>query len=171
MAGNEVTKEAPLDEQMWHDPHSLYSEFGGGVHSNIILYYFAKSPFFDATSNNQIVFSQCIYTEPHVLGTREAFEDRLRSMSGLEFMVVEAPEVLAGPGIGSGVWVIRKQIRKKRIGQEDELTPLASYIVVDPCIYVAPTVASLISMRMVSSGTIPSVALDLIIRSQLWCQV
>ncbi|KAG9242303.1 mediator of RNA polymeras-like protein II transcription subunit 6 [Calycina marina] len=144
-----VTKETPLDEQTWFDPVALQYEFQGGVHSNIVLYYFAKSPFFDHTSNNQIVFTQCMYTEPHVLGTRQAFEERLKSMSGLEFMVVQAPpQESNGVGAGNGVWTIRKQMRMKRHGQEDEITPIASYIVSDPYIFVAPTIASVMSMRM-----------------------
>ena len=140
-------KEAPLDEIQWWSLADL--EKYQGIHSNTVLYYFSDSPFFDRTSNNAIIWQQCNITEPEVISTRENFTARLMSMSGLEFVVVQEPEI-TGPGAGTGVWVIRKQTRRKRPGQEDEIIPHASYYVVDPYIYMAPTVAAVLSSRMVS---------------------
>jgi len=139
-------RDSPLDEMQWWSLTDLQKY--QGVHSNTVLYYFADSPFFDRTSNNAIVWQQCTITEPEVIGTRENFTARLMSMSGLEFLVVQEPEI-TGPGAGTGVWVIRKQTRRKRPGQEDEIIPHASYYVVDPYIYMAPTIAAVMSSRMV----------------------
>lgn len=77
--------------------------------------------------------------------TREAFEGRLRSMQGLEFMVVQDPSENDTKQEHSGVWVIRKQDRRK-----DGVTPISSYFVVGENVYMAPTVASILSSRLVS---------------------
>lgn len=69
-------------------------------------------------------------------------------MSGLEFIVAQEPAEMA-PGTGTGVWVIRKQTRKKRQGEEDEIIPHASYFVVGENVYMAPRVADVLSSRMV----------------------
>lgn len=140
--------EPPLDEVQWFSEES-YLRYGG-VHLNTVLYYFSTSPFFDMTSNNAIVMKQCHHTEPAVLQTIENFTHRLKSMSGLEFLVVQQPEI-TGPGAGTGIYIIRKQTRRKRPGQEDEIIPHASYYVSDPYIYQAPTIAAVMGGRMASS--------------------
>lgn len=85
----------------------------------------------------------------NIVATRETFEERLRSMSGLEYIVSEAPEE-TGPGMGTGVWVIKKQTRKKRNGQEDELTVHALYYIIGQNIYPAPSLMDTMSSKMVS---------------------
>jgi mediator of RNA polymerase II transcription subunit 6 len=84
----------------------------------------------------------------HYIQTREAFEGRLKTMSGLEFIVGEEPAE-TGPGMGTGVWVIRKQTRRKRYDEEDEITIHASYFVVGENIYMAPTLADILASRLV----------------------
>ena len=81
----------------------------------IVLPYFAKSPFFDPTSNNAVIENQVMFNQDMIrfVATREAFEAHLKTMSGLEFMVAQEPAE-TGPGMGTGVWVIRKQTRRKR---------------------------------------------------------
>jgi hypothetical protein len=49
----------------------------------------------------------------------------------------------------SNVWVIKKQERAKRAGQEDQVTVLAFYYIVGDAIYQAPSVAKIITNRMV----------------------
>lgn len=49
----------------------------------------------------------------------------------------------------SGVWVIRKQDRKKRQGMDDEITPFSAYFVVGENIYMAPSVQNVLGSRMV----------------------
>lgn len=80
-------------------------------------------------------------------------------MSGLEYIVAYDPlqtqaknadgQFAAQP---SNVWVIRKQQRRKRPGMDDEVSVLATYFVVGENIYMAPSVASVVSSRLVSDG-------------------
>ncbi|TVY91584.1 Mediator of RNA polymerase II transcription subunit [Lachnellula willkommii] len=120
-----------------------------GIHSNSVLFYFAESPFFDKTSNNAVLFSQALYNQAMlpVIQTREAFEGRLKTMSGLEFMVAQEP---ADPVNGTGVWVIRKQTRRKKQGEEDEIALHSTYFVVGENIYMAPAVADVLGSRTLS---------------------
>jgi len=140
----------PLDEIQWRSPPILAQM--GGLHSNTILFYFAESPFFERTSNNAVITSQAMnnISMYHYIQTREAFEGRLKTMSGLEFIVGEEPAE-TGPGMGTGVWVIRKQTRKKQYQEEDEITVHASFLVVGENIYMAPTLADILASRIVSS--------------------
>ncbi|KAK1766157.1 MED6 mediator sub complex component-domain-containing protein [Phialemonium atrogriseum] len=133
----------PLDEIQWRGPAPQ------GIHSNSVLWYFSDSPFFDQTSNNAVVINQGLSNQSmqRLLETREAFEGRLKSMSGLEFVVAQEPADMA-PGTGTGVWVIRKQTRRKRAGSEDEITVHATYFVVGENIYMAPTLADVMSSRI-----------------------
>ena len=65
----------------------------GGLNSDNVLYYFAQSQFFDQMSNNAVVFNQAQRNPAmgHLLATRGAFENHLRGMSGVEFMVAGDP--------------------------------------------------------------------------------
>jgi mediator of RNA polymerase II transcription subunit 6 len=134
----------PLDEVMWSQPYPQ------GIHSNSVLWYFADSPFFDRTSNNAVLISQGMTNQAmaQFLYTREAFEGRLKSMSGLEFVVAQAPAD-SGPD-GGGVWVIAKQTRRKRLGEEDDVTVHACYHIVNGHVYMAPTLGDIFSSRIVS---------------------
>lgn len=89
----------------------------------------------------------------YLIQTREAFEGRLRTMQGLEFMVAHDPSEKGTKIENSGVWVIRKQIRKKRQGMQDEVTGISSYYVVGENVYMAPTVGSIVGSRMLSVVT------------------
>lgn len=136
----------PLDEIQWRGNPAQ------GIHSNSVLFYFAESPFFDLTSNNAVIISQGMNNQnmQELLRTRSSFEERLRSMSGLEFVVAQEPAEMAH-GTGTGVWVIRKQTRRKRPGMEDEITVHATYFVVGENIYMSSTLADIMSARIVSS--------------------
>ncbi|RDW89148.1 hypothetical protein BP6252_01180 [Coleophoma cylindrospora] len=144
-----ATQEPLLDEIQWKSYERLQEL--GAIHSNTVLFYFASSPFFDQTSNNAVLFSQAMFNQNmlHVIQTREAFEGRLQTMSGLEFIVAQEPAEMA-PGTGTGVWVIRKQTRRKRQGQEDEIVVHASYFVVGENIYMAPAASDVLAGRMLS---------------------
>lgn len=143
------TADPPLDEIQWKSsPDAAEMQ---GIHTNSVLHYFARSPFFDPTSNNAILVSQLQFNPrlQWVLANREHMEARLKTMSGLEFMVAQEPAEM-NPGSGTGVWVIRKQTRRKRNGMEDELTIHATYFVVGENIYMAPTVGDVLGNRMLS---------------------
>lgn len=86
----------------------------------------------------------------YVLGTREVFEETLRSLSGTEFVVITGPKDYGSEApIGEGQWVIRKQIRRKRAGTDDELIVLANYFVVGDNIYMAPSVNNILGTKLV----------------------
>jgi len=138
----------PLDEIQWRAPPN----FEQGIHANSVLYYFAQSPFFDKLSNNEVVFQQGLNnpTMAQYLATRELFESQLKSINGLEFVVAQEPAE-TGPGAGTGVWVINKQDRRKRQGEEDEITVLGTYFIVGENIYMAPSLADIVSSRIVRS--------------------
>lgn len=123
----------------------------------LVLFYFAESPFFDPTSNNASLAIQANYNEAfrHLVETREAFEARLKTMQGLEFTVAHDPLQAAAQSDTrfahepSNVWVIRKQNRRKRSGMDDEVTVISTFFIVGDCIYMAPSVASVVGNRIV----------------------
>lgn len=145
-----ASQDPPLDEIQWRDPQWLAQNTG--LHENTVLHYFAQSPFFDRVSKNAILTIQAQMNPNlmYLLGTRAAFEGRLKSMSGLEFIVSQEPAEKT-PGSGTGVWVIRKQTRRKRPQEDDEITIHASYFVVGENIYMAPTAADVVGSRMLST--------------------
>ncbi|PMB68803.1 Mediator of RNA polymerase II transcription subunit 6 [Beauveria bassiana] len=157
----------PLDEIQWHSPQLIHEM--GGLHSNTILFYFAQSPFFERTSNNAVIMSQAMNNMSmyHFIQTREAFEGRLKTMSGLEFIVGEEPAE-SGPGMGTGVWVIRKQTRRKRYQEADEITVHASYFVVNENIYMAPTLADILAARIMSISSAIAKALPAAEAARRW---
>lgn len=139
------TNDPPLDEIQWRSPQMLHQM--GGLHSNTILFYFAESPFFERTSNNGTIMNQAMINPNmyHLIQTREAFEGRLRLMNGLEFIVGEEPAE-TGPGMGTGVWVIRKQTRRS----QHDVAVHATYFVVGENIYMAPTLGNILASRIVN---------------------
>lgn len=142
--------EEPLDEMSFADPGWVYEH--GGIHDNSVLFYFALSPFFDQTSNNAVIASQAMFN-PNiypVIANRARFEAHLKTMAGLEFIVAQEPAE-THPGAGTGVWVINKQSRRKRHGQPDDIQVHAVYFVVGNNIYPAPSMADLLTYRMVSN--------------------
>lgn len=71
-------------------------------------------------------------------------------MGGLEFVVAQEPAETA-PGTGTGVWVIRKQLRRLRPHSPDgdDISILGTYFVVGENIYMAPAVGDVIGSRLV----------------------
>ncbi|KAI9843026.1 MAG: Mediator of RNA polymerase II transcription subunit 6 [Sclerophora amabilis] len=150
------SQESALDEIQWRS--EMLAQSMGGIHTNTILPYFSQSPFFDATSNNASLTTQATYNPSmyHLLQTRAAFEGRLRSMQGLEYMVASEPPPPTGPDGETGAWVIRKQIRRRKAGTDDgssEVEVLSTYFVVEDCIYMAPSVGNVLGTRLLSTVT------------------
>lgn len=140
-----TTKEPPLDEVQWRAP-PIAHHFQG-IHSNSVLFYFAESPFFDRQSNNGIYAHQAQFNPQMAekMLTREQFEGVLSQIpNGVEFRVAHAPADMV---TGTGVWVIVKQEKERGVG----ITPLAHYFVVGENVYQAPTLADIMSSRVVSS--------------------
>ncbi|KAJ5127578.1 hypothetical protein N7448_008357 [Penicillium atrosanguineum] len=149
-----MASQEAMEEILWRSPPHV--QMMGGV-----LFYFAESPFFDPTSNNASLAIQANYNEAfrHFVETREAFEARLKTMQGLEFIVAYDPLQAAAQSDTrfahepSNVWVIRKQNRRKRSGMDDEVSVISTYFVVSDCIYMAPSVASVVGNRILSAVT------------------
>lgn len=89
----------------------------------------------------------------YLIQTRQAFEARLRTMQGLEFMVTADPSDNGTKTIENGVWVISKQNRRKVAGAEDLITPINSYFVVGENIYMAPVISQILGSRLVRRNT------------------
>ncbi|KAL8725751.1 MAG: hypothetical protein Q9166_007151 [cf. Caloplaca sp. 2 TL-2023] len=164
-----LPQEPPLDEIQWKAP--LIAQSYGGIQTNTgkaqrpailqtvmtdpVLPYFYQSPFFDATSNNATITLQATHNPDlfYLIQTREAFEARLRTMQGLEFMVAHDPSDNGTRVDNSGVWVIRKQYRRKRPGVEDEVAAINSYYVIGENVYMAPSLGSILGARLLSTAS------------------
>ncbi|KAL8709023.1 MAG: hypothetical protein Q9225_007519 [Loekoesia sp. 1 TL-2023] len=148
-----ATQEPQLDEIQWKAPPIAQSM--GGIQTNTVLPYFYQSPFFDATSNNATITTQATHNPAlfYLIQTREAFGARLRTMQGLEFMVAHDPSENGTKVENSGIWVIRKQNRRKRPGAEDEIIPISSYYVVGENIYMASSLGSILGARLLTTVT------------------
>ncbi|KAL8848327.1 MAG: hypothetical protein Q9221_006630 [Calogaya cf. arnoldii] len=144
--------EPPLDEIQWKAPPIAQSM--GGIQTNTVLPYFYNSPFFDATSNNATITTQAQHNPAqfYLIQTREAFEARLRTMQGLEFIVAHDPSENGSKPDNSGAWLIRKQHRRKRNGVEDEISAISSYYVVGENIYMAPSLSNILGARLLSTA-------------------
>ncbi|KAL9024472.1 MAG: hypothetical protein Q9196_006492 [Gyalolechia fulgens] len=145
--------DSQLDEIQWKAP--LIAQSMGGIQTNTVLPYFSGSPYFDATSNNATIMTQATHNPAlfYLIQTREAFEARLRTMQGLEFMVAHDPSENGTKVEHSGIWVIRRQIRRKRAGTEDEITPISSFYVVGENIYMASSLGSVLGARLLATVT------------------
>jgi len=106
------------------------------------------STFFDHTSNNGTLFQQMQFNPQfrEELRTPELFNRRLATMTGVEYMLTTG-------SVESGVWVIRKQLRKSpRYDdnvREDDITVLAAYYIIGENIYQAPSIGAVLQNRMV----------------------
>ena len=76
-------------------------------------------------------------------------------MQGLEFMVTYDPSENDSKPDHHGVWVIRKQNRRKRQGAQDEVTAISSYYVVGENVYMAPSVGNILGSRLVCLVVLP----------------
>lgn len=114
-----------------------------------------ESPFFDHTSKNGLLWHQAQNDQRtwDMCCNREAFEGRLKSLNGVEYVIVGEPQQLDDPAlVDTGVWVIRKQDRKKRAPREDEVTILGTYYIVGENMYQAPPVFDIVANHTVGDG-------------------
>lgn len=124
----------------------IFAEIRGAVHL-----YFVHSPFCDKMSNNWAVFTQANNNYPTIgiklLHSREAFEEAVRAIGGLEYMVVDGPP----PGTNAeSIFIIRKQYRTKgRNGVPDTVQILGTYFVVGDRIMQAPSLEDVFRNRIV----------------------
>ncbi|GAB7350284.1 hypothetical protein MBLNU459_g0925t1 [Dothideomycetes sp. NU459] len=143
----------PLDEIQFRRPEVI--QWWGGITANSIHPIIRESPFFDHTSKNGLLWDQAQNDMRtwEVCTNRDAFETRLKSMNGVEYLIVGEPQKEADPvhGPDTGIWVIRKQDRRKRAGREDEVTVLATYYLVGENMYQAPSVYDIVGNHLLAT--------------------
>jgi len=137
----------PLDETVFRSEAMLIHS--QGIHDNSILFYFAESPFFDKTSNNNIVYTQAALNQhlQHTIANRPAFEAELDKRYGQEYRVAEKPAETS-PGMGTGVWVLRRQFRALEEGRE-KTKVRETFFLCGERVYQAPSVADVLGSSLV----------------------
>ncbi|CAN6639735.1 mediator of RNA polymerase II transcription subunit 6 [Trichomonascus vanleenenianus] len=128
----------PLDEVQWRSPEWI--QFNGGLKNENVLEYFSQSPFYDRTSNNQVLKMQSQYSNDPYQQNRVDIYAQLRNMQGIEFVVYLARE--------PDLWIIRKQ---ERLSPQD-VRLITTYFVVGENIYQAPSVHSVVTSRLLSTA-------------------
>lgn len=124
----------PLDEVLWRAPEWIQMF---GLRTDNVLEYFSQSPFYDRSSNNQVLKMQSQFNEN--LHGRLDLSAELKNMQGIEFVIALAKE--------PEMWVIRKQNRLS----PHEAKQLATYFVIGENIFMAPNVYSVVSSRLLST--------------------
>jgi mediator of RNA polymerase II transcription subunit 6 len=169
MAANNTT----LDEISYARPDIIQwwvSEGGQPMDENMIHRYFCESPFFDWSTKNGLFMQQAaVNFDMHTLSrNRKAFEDALRNARGVEYMIVGEPQLVAdktqaAQGAKTGIWTIRKQDRQTAsadrylrppgviLDGEWELTTLGTYFIVGENVFQAPSVADVVSNRLLAA--------------------
>ncbi|KAG7711996.1 hypothetical protein KL914_000638 [Ogataea haglerorum] len=126
-----------LDELQWRSPEWV-NMFG--LRTDNVLEYFAQSPFFDRTSNNQVLKMQNQFTDTNYYSKPydQLLQD-LRKMKGIEFVIAMVGE--------PDFWVIRKQNRLS----ENETVTISDYYIIGSSVYMAPITHSVLSSRFLAS--------------------
>ncbi|CAD1812202.1 MED6 mediator sub complex component family protein [Candida parapsilosis] len=128
-----------LDEIQWKSPEFIQER---GLNTANVLEYFALSPFYDRTSNNQVLMMQFQYQQiqiPVHISFHQYFQSRLSEMTGIEFVIAYIKE--------PDFWIIRKQ---KRINSQ-VTTTLQDYYIIGANIYQAPKVYDVLSSRLLAT--------------------
>ncbi|KAI5854895.1 MED6 mediator sub complex component-domain-containing protein [Tricharina praecox] len=140
----------PIDETLWRDSSFCRVH---GVTQHMVMHYFYLSPFFDNTSSNGQLTMQLTHNPAAAarINSQADFDKAMKSMRGVEYVIAAGNEA-------SGVWVIRKQLRKAPrevvlAGQKqkvEDVSILADYYIVGENIYQAPTVGAVLANRMLT---------------------
>lgn len=130
-----------LDEIQWKNPEWI-NQFG--LFTGNVLDYFSESPFYDRTSNNQVIKMQFQFQPPPPnittpLEFTKYFENKLMDMVGIEFVLAYIRE--------PDFWIIRKQNRLSK----DHVNILQDYYIIGANIYQSPKIYHLISSRLLNS--------------------
>lgn len=130
-----------LDEIQWKNPEWI-SQFG--LHTGNVLDYFSESPFYDRTSNNQVIKMQFQFQPPPPnittsLEFTKYFENKLIDMVGIEFILAYIRE--------PDFWIIRKQNRVNK----DRVQILDDYYIIGANVYQAPKFYDLLLSRLLNS--------------------
>ncbi|SCU88517.1 LAFA_0E13146g1_1 [Lachancea sp. 'fantastica'] len=148
-----------LDELQWKSPEWIQSF---GLRTDNVLDYFAESPFFDRSSNNQVAKMQHQFAQPRPEGSaREAnnldpdphrqrilstymvhalWDAELRKLKGVEYVLAYVRE--------PDFWIIRKQLRST----PTTATPLQDYFIIGANVYQSPSVFKILQSRLLSAN-------------------
>ncbi|KAH3670676.1 hypothetical protein OGAPHI_001191 [Ogataea philodendri] len=126
-----------LDELQWRSPEWVNAF---GLRTDNVLEYFSQSPFFDRTSNNQVLKMQNQFTDTNFYNKPyDLLLQDLRKMRGIEFVIAMVRE--------PDFWIIRKQNRTS----ETETDTLADYYIIGSSVYMAPVTHAVLSSRFLAS--------------------
>ncbi|CUM63298.1 uncharacterized protein PRCAT00000869001 [Priceomyces carsonii] len=136
----------PLDEIQWKSPEWI-QQFG--LFTGNVLDYFSESPFYDRTSNNQVLRMQFQFQPPPAnMNPQTYFESKLKEMVGIEFIIAYVRE--------PDFWIIRKQ---RRLNVETVISK-NDYYIIGANVYQAPKIHDVISSRILSSVLSISKSID-----------
>lgn len=143
-----MAKAEPLDEIQWKSPEWI-QQFG--LHSENVLDYFSESPFYDRTSNNQVLKMQFQFQQvPPNVHPQEYLRQKLVEMVGVEFIIAYVKE--------PDFWIVRKQ---KRLSPSN-VAVQQDYYIVGANIYQAPKIYDILSSRLLSSINSVKLSLDVL---------
>lgn len=138
----------PLDEIQWKSPEWI-QQFG--LHTANVLDYFAESPFYDRTSNNQVLRMQFQFQQiPPNIHPQQYLQGKLTEMVGVEFVVAYVRE--------PDFWIVRKQ---RRLDPTNTLTE-QDYYIIGANVYQSPKIYDVLSSRMLSSVLSIKKSIDLL---------
>ncbi|SCV03437.1 LAME_0H10418g1_1 [Lachancea meyersii CBS 8951] len=154
-----------LDELQWKSPEWIQSF---GLRTDNVLDYFAESPFFDRTSNNQVAKMQQQFAQPRpavhvaaagsdnstgdpeqdphrrrILSTymvHALWDAELRKLKGVEYVLAYVRE--------PDFWIIRKQNRTT----PTSATPLQDYFIIGANVYQSPAAFKILHSRLLSAN-------------------
>ncbi|EEQ39470.1 putative mediator of RNA polymerase II transcription subunit [Clavispora lusitaniae] len=138
----------PLDEIQWKSPEWI-QQFG--LHTGNVLDYFAESPFYDRTSNNQVLRMQFQFQQiPPNIHPQKYLQNKLTEMVGTEFVVAYVRE--------PDFWIVRKQ---RRLDPNTALTE-QDYYIIGANVYQSPKIYDILSSRMLSTVLSIKKSIDLL---------
>ncbi|OBA21654.1 hypothetical protein METBIDRAFT_41185 [Metschnikowia bicuspidata var. bicuspidata NRRL YB-4993] len=127
----------PLDEIQWKSPEWI-QQFG--LHTGNVLDYFSESPFYDRTSNNQVLRMQFQFQQmPPNVHPQQYLQTRLAEMVGTEFVVAFVRE--------PDFWVVRRQ---RRLDPHNTITE-HDYYIIGANVYQSPMIYDVLAARLLSS--------------------
>ncbi|CDO93177.1 unnamed protein product [Kluyveromyces dobzhanskii CBS 2104] len=160
----------PLDELQWRSPEWIQNF---GLHTDNVLDYFSESPFFDKTSNNQVVKMQQQFSQQGPVAGNMALggsggigagsgaaasppADRrliwerypVHAMLERELMKMRGIEYILVLVREPDLWIIRKQQRDS----SSTTKTLRDYYVIGSAVYQSPTVYKIIQSRLLSTN-------------------
>lgn len=127
----------PLDELQWSLPEWIQA-FGLNYYN--VLEYFAQSPFYDRSSNNQTLKMQYQFNpaKAHMTQTHPEFVRDLERMTGVEFIVQTNDE--------PHFYIVRKQERQS----PQRVQILHDYYIINLRVYMAHDIFSILNSRLLN---------------------